>query len=279
MQPVPAAVMAWRVAAVLDVSAGVNALKALAHEGYEDVVFGLDVAVGVEVELAFEHAGVGDVADAEEHEGDGERPALAGLLVVELEALEVFLFDAEGFLDESVVEELDLGVGDGALEHDARGAEVFGAVDDGDLGGETGEEDGFFHGGVSSADDGDLLAAGEEAVAGGAGADTEADEGLLGGKAQPAGARTARDDEGAGLDDVFAYGEREGRGGEVNGGEVGHAELGAEAGCLLLHVFDELRPWTPSGQPGKFSTRVVMESWPPGSWPSRTKGLRLERAA
>ena len=30
----------------------------------------------------------------------------------------------------------------------------------------------------------------------------------------------------------------------------------------------------PSGQPGKFSTMVVMESWPPGSWPSSTSGCK-----
>ena len=54
------------------------------------------------------------------------------------------------------------------------------AVDDGDLGGEAGEEEGLFHGGVAAADDGDLFAGGEETVAGGAGADAVADEGLLG---------------------------------------------------------------------------------------------------
>ncbi len=138
------------------------------------------------------------------------------------------------------MEELDLGMGDGALEHDVGGAEVFGAVDEGDFGGEAGEEEGFLHGGVAAADDGDFLAAGEEAIAGGAGADAEADEGLFGGKAEPAGARSARDDEGAGAEDVLADGEGEGRGGEVGGGEMGHAELGAEAGGLLLHVLDEL---------------------------------------
>jgi len=155
------------------------------------------------------------------------------------QALEVLFFYAEGFFDDGVVEELDLRVGDGALQHDAAGAEVFGAVDDRHLGGKAGEEDGFFHGGVAAAYDGDLFAGGEEAVAGGAGADAEADEGLLGGKAEPAGRRAARDDEGAGLNDVFADGELEGALGEVGGGEVGHAKLGAEAGGLLLHVFNE----------------------------------------
>ncbi len=115
--------------------------------------------------------------------GDREGPALAGFFVEELETFEVLLFYADGFFDEGVVEELDLGVGDGALQHDPGCPEVFGAVDDGDLGGEAGEEDGFFHGGVAAADDGNFLAAGEETVAGGAGTDAEADEGLLGGKA------------------------------------------------------------------------------------------------
>ena len=57
------------VAAVLDVSAGEDAGDDLAVEGGEDVVLGEDVAVGVEVEHALEGDGVGDVADAEEHEG------------------------------------------------------------------------------------------------------------------------------------------------------------------------------------------------------------------
>jgi len=186
-----------------------------AFAGDEDVGLGFDVAVVVEVDLALEHGRVRDVADAEEHERDREYPLLAGLGVLEPEALEVFFFYAEGFFDDGVVEELDLGVGDGAFEHDAGGAEVFGAVDDRHLGGEAGEEDGFFHGGVAAADDGDLFARGEEAIAGGAGADAEADEGLFGGQAEPAGRRAGRDDEGAGLDDVFADGELEGALGEV----------------------------------------------------------------
>ncbi len=227
------------IAAVLDVSAGEDSVDAFTEDGDEDVVFGLDVAVVVEVELAFEHGGVGLVADAEEHEGDGEGGALAGLAIEQLESFEIFFFDAEALLDDGVVEELDLGMGLGAFEHDAGGAEAFGAVDEGDFGGEAGEEESFFHGGVAAADDGDLFAGGEEAVAGGAGADAEADEGLLGGEAEPACGRTGGDDEGAGEDGVFAEGELEGRLGEIDAGEVGHAELGTEAGGLLLHVLDE----------------------------------------
>src|ERR1700761_6241174 len=118
------------VAAVLDVTAGVDALKLHALAGDEDVVLALDVAIGVEVELAFEHLGVGLVADAEEDEADRERPALVGLPVVELEATDTLLIDAVNLFDDGVVEEFDLRVSNGALEHDARGAEIFAAVDD-----------------------------------------------------------------------------------------------------------------------------------------------------
>jgi hypothetical protein len=47
--------------------------------------------------------------------------------------------------------------------------------------------------------------------------------------------------------------------------------------CFMFSISSG--PWMPSGQPGKFSTSVVMESWPPGSWPSSTSGFRLARAA
>jgi hypothetical protein len=254
------------VTAVLHVSTGVDAVNALAHQGDEDVVFGLDVVVGVEIDLAFESVGVGCVADAQEHEADGECPLLAGLGVFELETFEILFFYTDALFDDGVVEELDLRVCNGALQHDARGTEVFGAVDDGDLGGEAGEEDGLFHGGVATADDGDLLAGGEEAVAGGAGADAEADEGLLAGEVEPTCGGAAGDDERACLDDLFADRKLERGAGEVDGSEVGHAELGAKADGLLLHVFDEfgaLHALGPAGKvfyqggDGELSTRLV----------------------
>ena len=231
------------VLAVLDVAAGVDAGNDLPVQGAVDIVLAEDVAVGVEIHHAFEGGGVGLVADAEEHEGDREDGLVAVDAVLEAEALDVLLFDAEDLFDEGVVEEVDAGMGLGALEHDGAGAELLGAVDEGDFGGEAGEEEGFLHGAVAAADDGDLLAGGEEAIAGGAGGDAVADEGLLGGEVEPAGGGAGRDDEGAGLDGLAAEVKGDGGvglGGELGCGEVGHAELGTEAGGLLLHVLDEL---------------------------------------
>src|SRR5690606_8646039 len=50
------------------------------------------------------------------------------------------------------------------------------------------------------------------------------------------------------------------------------------AACWRM-LFIRSGPMIPSGKPGKFSTRVVRVSWPPGSFPSMTSGLRLARAA
>jgi hypothetical protein len=65
---------------------------------------------------------------------------------------------------------------------------------------------------------------------------------------------------------------------QVDAGEMRHAVFGAEALRLLAHVLDQLRAENAFGEAGKFSTSVVSDSWPPGSWPSITNGFRLARA-
>ena len=82
------------VAAVLDISAGEDAGDDVAVVGGEDVIAGLNVAVGVDVEHAFEGHGVGDVADAEEHEGYGKDGLNAGDAVLDAQAFDVLFFHA-----------------------------------------------------------------------------------------------------------------------------------------------------------------------------------------
>ncbi len=53
------------------------------------------------------------------------------------------------------------------------------------------------------------------------------------------------------MDDVFADGELDGVRGEVGSGEVRHAELGAEALRLELHVLDEFGTLDAVGPAGK----------------------------
>src|ERR1700677_2839721 len=50
------------------------------------------------------------------------------------------------------------------------------------------------------------------------------------------------------------------------------------AACFLRLSISR-KPSTPSGNPGKFSTSLVVVSCPPGSGPSMTSGPRLARAA
>ena len=111
---------------------------------------------------------LGYVADAEEHAFDVERARGAVGHIAQAQAFHGRVFDAEHFIDDRVGAQLDVRVGDGALQHDLRGTEGVAAVEQCDLGGEAGEEERFFHGRVAAAHDGDGFAAKEEAVAGGA---------------------------------------------------------------------------------------------------------------
>ena len=92
----------------------------------------------------------------------------------------------------------------GAIQHDLGGAELFAAMHDGDFAAEAGEEIGLFHGGIAAADDDDLFAAIEEAVAGGATAHAFADQLQFVFEPQPARAGAAGDDYRARLD-PFAF--------------------------------------------------------------------------
>ena len=79
---------------------------------------------------------------------------------------------------------------------------VVAAMHQGHLGGEIREIERLLDGGIAAADHHDLLAAEEEAVASGACRYAEAPEALLGGNAEPFGARAGRDDERVGGVDV-----------------------------------------------------------------------------
>ena len=92
---------------------------------------------------------------------------------------------ADDFLDRGVPDHLDLGVLEQPVLQDALGAQAVAAMDQRHLGGEVGEVERLLDGGVAAADDHDLLAAEEEAVAGGAGRDAEALELLARRQAEP----------------------------------------------------------------------------------------------
>src|SRR5579862_7400882 len=115
---------------------------------------GHDVALVVELELSLEDGGVGLVADRDEDPGDRELPRLAGRRVAEQQPGDLAVAENLGHL--RCPRELDVGVGERALLHDARGAQLVAAVHHRDLGGEAGQEQRLLHRRVAAADDRDV---------------------------------------------------------------------------------------------------------------------------
>ncbi len=125
-------------------------------------------------------------------------------------------------------------------------------MDEGDLGAESGQEGRFFDGGVATTDDGNVLLAEEEAVAGRTPADSVARQPIFTLDPELAVARAHRQDHGSCLvgvasgvlDDLDVAG-------EINVGDVVGDELGAEALSLLAQVVHQCRTHDAVGEAGE----------------------------
>lgn len=78
-----------------------------------------------------------------------------------------------------------------------------------------------------------------------------ADQGLLRRQVQPACARSRGDDERPGVNNLVAQVQLEGMLGQVGRDQMGHAQLGAKADRLHLHVLDQLWALYPVGPAGE----------------------------
>src|ERR1700688_1709137 len=134
---------------------------------------GEQVAIGVGWKLAAEGGGIGIVADGDEDAVNLEFARFAGFGMAKANSLHAGAV-GENFFDDGGRDEFDFFVGAGAIEHDFRSAKFVAAVDQIQPGGVTGEEAGFLHGGIATADDGDGFVTKKEAVAGGTGGDPAA---------------------------------------------------------------------------------------------------------
>ena len=111
----------------------------------------------------------------------------------------------------------------------------------GDLGGELGEEDRLFHRGVAAADHDDLLAAEEEAVAGGAGRHAVAHQHALRLDAERLGGGAGGDDQAvAGVDAPVVAVDLEGAPVELHLEHGLEAAVGPEALRLLAHLVHQV---------------------------------------
>ena len=171
--------------------------------------------------------------------------------VADANAADFLLFHAEDLFHDGVGQEFDLRMRHRAFQHDLAGAELRRAVDQVHLRGEARQEHRLFHGGVAAADDADVLAGEEEAVAGGAARNAVADERLLTGQSEPARAGARGDDQRARVHHLVAEVQFDRRLGQVRADQVTHLHLGAELLGLLAHVFDQLRSLHAIGPAGK----------------------------
>src|SRR6476646_1655156 len=126
------------------------------------------------------------VPDRHEHAGDVQRR-----FVGEFQAAHATVADYP--VDGHPGAPADLVVVPGALKHDLRGAELVAPMHHGHRLRELTQEDGLLHRGVPTADDGDILIAEEETVAGGARADAAAEQFLLSRDVEVAGLRAHRE--------------------------------------------------------------------------------------
>lgn len=112
----------------------------------------------------------------------------------------------------------------------------------GNVAGDVGEIQGFFHRRVAAADDRDRLVAVEETVAGGAGGNATAHELLLGRQAEVHGGRAGGDDERiAGIGAAVA-GQGEGLVLELRGVDVVEDDFGFKAASMRLELGHQFRP-------------------------------------
>ena len=129
------------------------------------------------------------------------------------------------------------------------GAERVAAVDEGDPAGVVGEVERLLHGGVAAADHRDLLAAEEEAIAGGTGRNAEAHEALLAFEAQPLRLCAGADDDGvADIEIAGIAGADEGAFAEVRGDHHVVDQPRAHSLRLARHLLHQPRPLDDVGE-------------------------------
>lgn len=134
--------------------------------------FDADIAARIGLELTLEQVRRRGVADGDEDAVGGDLLGRAVLDVLQPNAGDVAgdaVHDPQHLFDRHIPDHLDLGMGEQPILQDLLGAELVAAVDDRDLGREVGQEQRLFDGRVAAADHDHVLAAIEEAVAGGAG--------------------------------------------------------------------------------------------------------------
>src|SRR5262245_14454991 len=211
---------------------------------------GLDVARRLHLHLPDEQLGGRRVADGDEDPVRRMLAERAGLDVAQNDSLDLErVLSPRYVIHHAVPNHRNLRVLEQAVLQDLLGAKTVAAVHHGDAGGEIGEKQRLFDGGIASADHDHLFAAIEKAIAGGAGGDAIALEFLLGRQLQPARLRPGGDDHAVGeiaVAGITLEPERPVR--EVDLAHVVGDDFGADMLGLLLHLLHQPGPLDDVGE-------------------------------
>src|SRR5260370_14824132 len=169
------------IAVVLHIAGDENA-----GDGRLAAIQGDEVAVGIHFELATEDNSVGVVADRDKDTIKLELGGGVGHGIAQAHTANVSVGMRENFVDHRGSYEFDFFVCPGAIEHDFGSAKLRAAMNEIDLAGVAGQEDGFFHGGIAAAYDSYRVAAEKVAVACSAGGNALAHEVAFAGKTEEA---------------------------------------------------------------------------------------------
>src|SRR6266542_279557 len=221
--------------------------------GHRRGMFDLEVADLVHFELALEDRRVGRVADRDEETLRLETRELVRDGVLQGDRRDAGV-DSVDVVDDGVQPPGDSRVVARPIDHDLRGSESLTAVNDGHFRRELRQESRLFHRRIAAADDGDLPAFEEEAVAGGAGRNASPHVLLLGFETEKLGRGTRGDNGGVRGDAASGVeGEREGAAREVDVDDAVEDDLGAETLRLIAKDLHQLGPLDTLAE-----TRVVL---------------------
>ncbi len=182
------------------------------------------------------------MADGDEQTLGGDGGHLFRLQVAHPDGFNGTLGRVEHLFDGSRRDEVDLLVAARAVQHDPRRAKLLSPVEQVDLAGKLGEEDGLFHRRIAATHHDNFFAAEKVAVAGGARGNAVADQLLFRFEAQQPRRSAGGDDQRLRLVASLPRSDLERSAAQVRLGHRARLELGAEARRLLAHVLDQVRP-------------------------------------
>src|SRR6266852_2038670 len=221
-----------------------------AGDGRLAAIQGNKVAVGIHFELAAEDNSVGVVADSDKDTIKLNLGSDISHGIAQAHTADVSVGVRKNLVDHRGRHEFDFFIGPCAIEHDFGSAKLRAAMNEIDLAGVAGQEDGLFHRGISAAYHGYWFAAEKVSVACSARGNAVAHEVALGRKPEEARRGARGNDQRLGFIRFLAGDNLKRAAAEDNFTHRARFEFGAEPFRLLAHVVNQLGPQNTLGETG-----------------------------